>query len=117
MYHKELHLFSFQIVRGCEYLESKKLFHGNLAARNILLTQQKNIKLADFGFLNVKKKLINSMEVTSPLHRWAGPETLGNWHHSVESDVWSFGIVLWEIGTLGTISSFKIFKRITKQKR
>ena len=82
-------------------MQSKGIIHGDLAARNILMTRQKAIKLGDFGFLNMKKRLIASANGKSYYYRWAPPEIVRKWEFSSKSDVWSFGVVLWEIGTLG----------------
>lgn len=70
-----------------------------MAARNILITTDKKLKISDFGMSKVGPYLINSNK-PMPL-RWMAMETLESRHCDNKSDVWSFGVVLWEIGTLG----------------
>ena len=86
-----------------EFLSSKSIYHGDLACRNILLTEELVAKIADFGLSrrlyqesvkNVKK------DDELPIH-WSAIEVLRMQHYSLSSDIWSFGIVLWEIFEFG----------------
>ncbi|CAF0973988.1 unnamed protein product [Brachionus calyciflorus] len=102
------------IALGCCYLESLKFIHRDLAARNCLIHKENDIltvKLADFGLAreiyssNNKKdyyKQINDVHKLLPI-RWMSPESLCDGIYTNKSDVWSFGIVIWEIMTLGYI--------------
>lgn len=95
--------FAKEIAMGMEHLEAKGITHRDLAARNILLTEDLTVKISDFGLSRNGVYVIkNTEEKTHHLPiRWMSPEALYNRAFSSKSDVWSFGIVLWEISTLG----------------
>ncbi|ETN59928.1 hypothetical protein AND_008464 [Anopheles darlingi] len=97
--HKELHNFAKQIACGMEHLEDLGITHRDLAARNILIDERKTLKISDFG-LSRTGIYINSVNKKVPL-RWLSIEAIRDKLYSSKSDVWAFGIVLWEIGTLG----------------
>lgn len=97
--HKELHKFAIQIARGMSHLEERKITHRDLAARNVLIDEQKTLKISDFG-LSRTGIYVNTRNKRVPL-RWLSIEAVRDNLYSSKSDVWAFGIVLWEIGTLG----------------
>ncbi|EAT43078.1 AAEL005448-PA [Aedes aegypti] len=97
--HKELHDFARQIACGMKHLEEKNITHRDLAARNILIDEKKTLKISDFG-LSRTGIYVNTRNKKVPL-RWLSIEAMRDHLYSSKSDVWAFGIVLWEIGTLG----------------
>ncbi|XP_055920284.1 vascular endothelial growth factor receptor 2 [Eupeodes corollae] len=97
--HIELHNFALQIANGMQFLEEQQITHRDLAARNVLIDERKTLKISDFG-LSRHGIYTNTKTRKLPL-RWLSIEAIRDNLYSSKSDVWAFGVVLWEIGTLG----------------
>ncbi|KAM7353304.1 PDGF- and VEGF-receptor related isoform 6-T7 [Cochliomyia hominivorax] len=97
--------WAFQVACGMEYLSSKKVLHGDLAARNILLCEDNIVKICDFGLARSMYKSDNyKKQGDAPLPiKWLALESLSDHIFSTYTDVWSYGIVLWELFSLAKV--------------
>eukprot|EP00117_Sycon_ciliatum_P008887 scpid67497/ scgid11403/ Tyrosine-protein kinase transforming protein Fps len=104
------------VAAGMEYLESLRMLHRDLAAKNILVTSDHTCKIADFGFSRKMQKhyvqgprswtreymyFASNPNMLLPI-RWTAPEVFTGLA-TIKSDVWSFGVVLWEVMSFGKI--------------
>ena len=99
-------IFSYgvQVANGMSYLETKRLLHRDLACRNVLLCNANKVKIGDFGLMTALPQEENCYIMTE--HRmvpfpWCAPESLKSRQFSHASDVWMYGVTIWEMFTFG----------------
>ena len=93
-----------QIGCGMEYLHGKGYIHRDLAARNILMADNGLVKVALFGTITSGSHYTRPPGAVRSLPvRWSSPEVVFFERFSLHSDVWSFGVVLWEIYSYGVL--------------
>ncbi|XP_072880871.1 tyrosine-protein kinase Fes/Fps [Hemitrygon akajei] len=101
---KDLIKMAENAAAGMAYLESKHCIHRDLAARNCLVSEKNVLKISDFGMSREEEDGVYSSTggmKQIPI-KWTAPEALNYGRFTTESDIWSFGILLWETFTLGS---------------
>uniref|UniRef100_A0A7E4VPF5 Tyrosine-protein kinase n=1 Tax=Panagrellus redivivus TaxID=6233 RepID=A0A7E4VPF5_PANRE len=92
--------FVTEAADGLWYLERMKCIHRDIAARNCLLTGKNELKISDFGMSDDKMSLQDDKIEKVPV-KWLAPETMQQRLYSTSSDVWSYGIMVWEVYSEG----------------
>ncbi|XP_034484616.1 tyrosine-protein kinase Fer isoform X2 [Drosophila innubila] len=86
---------------GMRYLESKNCIHRDLAARNCLVDFEHSVKISDFGMSREEEEYIVSDGMKQIPVKWTAPEALNFGKYTTLCDVWSYGILMWEIFSKG----------------
>ncbi|EFA06030.2 Focal adhesion kinase 1-like Protein [Tribolium castaneum] len=92
-------LYAFQLSTALSYLESKKFVHRDIAARNVLVSSHTSVKLGDFGLsrsMNDDQSYYKASKGKLPI-KWMSPESINFRRFTIASDVWMFGVCMWEI--------------------
>ncbi|XP_070561692.1 uncharacterized protein [Ptychodera flava] len=103
---RRLLAFASQIAKAIEHLHNQQVVHRDIAARNMLISSD-NVKIADFGLSrDVYQKGQYQRHPTRGMFvpiRWIAPESLATGVYTYKSDIWAYGVLLWEMATLGDI--------------
>ncbi|CAO4386651.1 unnamed protein product [Caenorhabditis nigoni] len=100
---KDLLMFSWQISNGLEYLNNIGCIHRDIAARNVLVDSSNTCKIGDFGLCRLTDSLLYTARGGRLPLKWMAPESLSSYEYSFKSDVWSYGVLLWELFSLGEV--------------
>lgn len=92
--------FAMDCCSGMAYLESMHIVHRDLAARNVLIDNEGHAKISDFGLASATEEKKKGGKI--PI-KWTAPEALRDNLFTTKSDVWSFGILLWELYSFGRV--------------
>uniref|UniRef100_A0A3P8YRF8 non-specific protein-tyrosine kinase n=1 Tax=Esox lucius TaxID=8010 RepID=A0A3P8YRF8_ESOLU len=95
-------LYSLQICKALAYLEGLNMVHRDIAVRNVLVASQECVKLGDFGLSRyIEEEEYYKASVSRLPIKWMAPESINFRRFTTASDVWMFGVCVWEVMSLG----------------
>jgi len=100
------------------YLEGKNIIHRDLACRNLLCKEESEIlivKISDFGLSREIEDFYESQDGNLPI-KWTAPEVFKTSKHTIKSDVWAYGITIWEIFSFGEVPYSDLDNSLTREK-
>ncbi|CAJ0932892.1 unnamed protein product, partial [Mesorhabditis belari] len=102
---------AWQVCDALTYLSSRNMIHRDVAARNVLLTNEKMAKLSDFGLCRLSSEMFYTTRGGKLPIKWMAPESLETAVFSEKTDVWSFGVFLFEKTLVKDCDEFEPLKR------
>jgi len=108
---EQVRTIAADVAAAVSYCHEKEVVHGDVAARNVLLSEGMTAKLSDFGmslYSGLMHKRSSAILSDDKLLRWTSPELLNSGEYSYKSDVWAFGVFTWELMTNGQVPYAKM---------